>query len=342
MRIKDVNQRTLDHLTAKSMYLIGLSYEQLGIFPDVRPLMFEAHKSCCLRMDVIGQATVMNIIIRSYLHQNLYEQARNFIVKTTFPEQASNNQYARYLYYLGRIKAVQLEYSEAQARLIQALRKGPEVGAKGFRIACQKLLIIIELLMGEIPDRKIFSLPDYRKALLPYYQIVTCVKQGDMDKFKRILQEQQAHFQAEKNYSLITRLRHTVIKFGLKKINISYSKISIKDIKEKLGLESLEETELIVAKAIRDGVIDATLDHEQQFMKSRELVDVYTSNDPQNILHKRIKYCMDLHSDAVKALEFPPKEDKRDFGDLDEERSTKEEDIMAALMEDLGMDGDNF
>jgi 26S proteasome regulatory subunit N3 len=39
-------------------------------------------------------------------------------VKTTFPESASNNQYARYLYYLGRIKAVQLEYSEAQARLI--------------------------------------------------------------------------------------------------------------------------------------------------------------------------------------------------------------------------------
>jgi 26S proteasome regulatory subunit N3 len=55
-------------------------------------------------------------------------------MKTAFPEQASNNQQARYLYYMGRIKAVQLEYSEAQARLIQALRKGPEIGAKGFRI----------------------------------------------------------------------------------------------------------------------------------------------------------------------------------------------------------------
>lgn len=47
---------------------------------------------------------------------------------------------------------------------------------------------------------------------------------------------------------------------------------------------------------------------------------------------------MDLHNDAVKALEFPPKEDKRDFGDMDEERSTKEEDILASLMEDFGMD----
>lgn len=76
----------------------------------------------------------MNIIIRSYLQQNLYEQARNFIIKTVFPESVSNNQYSRYLYYVGRIKAVQLEYSEAQASLIQSQRKGPEVGALGFRI----------------------------------------------------------------------------------------------------------------------------------------------------------------------------------------------------------------
>ena len=47
---------------------------------------------------------------------------------------------------------------------------------------------------------------------------------------------------------------------------------------------------------------------------------------------------MDLHNDALKALEFPPKEDKRDFGNLDEERSTKEEDIVASLMEEFGDD----
>ena len=58
------------------------------------------------------------------------------------------------------------------------------------------------------------------------------------------------------------RLRHTVIKFGLKKINISYSKISLEDIRKKLSLEKNEETEQIVAKAIRDGVIDAVLDHD--------------------------------------------------------------------------------
>lgn len=50
-------------------------------------------------------------------------------------------------------------------------------------------------------------------------------------------------FQADKVLSLIGRLKHTVIKFGLKKINISYSKISLADIATKLNLESVEETE---------------------------------------------------------------------------------------------------
>jgi 26S proteasome regulatory subunit N3 len=161
-----------------------------------------------------------------------------------------------------------------------------------------------------------------------------------MDNFKALLAKYQGLFHQDKNLTLIQRLRHTVIKFGLKKINISYSKISIKDIAKKLSLDSVEETEQIVAKAIRDGVIEAILDHDNQWMRSQDSTDVYTSNEPQSIYSKRVKFCMDLHNDAMKALEFPPKEDKRDFGNLDEERSTKEEDILASLLEDMGMDGD--
>lgn len=159
-----------------------------------------------------------------------------------------------------------------------------------------------------------------------------------MTTFNKVVQKYEKVFIQDKNYSLILRLRHTVLKFGLKKLNISYSKISMKDIQHKLSLESLEETEQIVAKAIRDGVIEAVVNHDEGYMQSREVSDVYTSNDPQNMLNKRIKFCMDLHSDAVKALEYPPKEDKRDFGDLDEEKSIKEEDLLASLLDDLDMD----
>lgn len=174
----------MDQISAKAYYFMSIAYEKMNQLPQLRPLMFEAYKSSCLHMDQIGQATLMNIIIRSYLQQNLFEQARNFISKTTFPETVSNNQTARYLYYVGRIKAVQLEYSQAQLSLIQALRKAPEVGALAFRVQVQKLLVIVELLMGEIPQRSVFAQEKFVQPLAAYFQIVSCVKQGDMERFK--------------------------------------------------------------------------------------------------------------------------------------------------------------
>jgi 26S proteasome regulatory subunit N3 len=105
-RLKNVNLRTLDHLGAKAMYFIAVANEKMGELQSVRTLMFDSYKTACLRKDLIGQATITNVILRSYLSQNLYEQARQFIIKTTFPQNVSNNQYSRYLYYLGRIKAV--------------------------------------------------------------------------------------------------------------------------------------------------------------------------------------------------------------------------------------------
>jgi len=104
--MNNTNKRTLDHFSAKAIYFISVVYEKIGQLTKIRPALFSSYKNSCLVHDTIGQATIMNIIIRSYLQENLYEQARNFITKTTFPENSSNNQYARYLYYVGRIKAV--------------------------------------------------------------------------------------------------------------------------------------------------------------------------------------------------------------------------------------------
>ena len=61
-----------------------------------------------------------------------------------------------------------------------------------------------------------------------------------------------------------------MIKAGLRKINVAYARISIADICEKLKLEDKQDAEYIVAKAIRDGVIDATLDHAAQELRSNE------------------------------------------------------------------------
>ena len=70
--------------------------------------------------------------------------------------------------------------------------------------------------------------------------------------------------------TLILRLRHNVIKTGIRRISIAYSKVSLSDIAEQLALDSPEDAEFIVAKAIRDGVIDATIDHNVSFCKRKK------------------------------------------------------------------------
>ena len=72
-RIKNVSLRTIDALAAKAMYLMSVIYEKKGELSTLRPKIFDAYKSSCLKHDSTGQATTMNIILRSYLQQNLYE-----------------------------------------------------------------------------------------------------------------------------------------------------------------------------------------------------------------------------------------------------------------------------
>jgi 26S proteasome regulatory subunit N3 len=67
----------------------------------------------------------------------------------------------------------------------------------------------------------------------------------------------------------------------------------------RLGLESEESAEYIVAKAIRDGVIEATLDHEGGYMKSKDVGDVYATREPGDAFHARIQACLTLHDESV-------------------------------------------
>ena len=89
-----------------------------------------AHRTACLHADEYGQAVALNLLLRSYIAadeyalaqarqrraglgprtavpQPLYISPQALVVKATFPEAASAAQFARYLYYRGRIYAVQ-------------------------------------------------------------------------------------------------------------------------------------------------------------------------------------------------------------------------------------------
>jgi len=334
--LKTLNRRTLDMFSARAYFYLSLAYERCGRLSEIRPELLAAYRTACLRHDQMGQATLLNLLLRNYLAYNLYDQALKLVSKTSFPESRPNMQYARYLFYIGQIKAVQLEYSDSHSKLMQAIRKAPQTSnvALGFKQAATKLAIVVELLMGGVPERSTFTQKELKEALRPYYAITQAVRSGDLHAFKESTQTHEALFKKDKTLTLINRLRYNVIKTGLRSISLAYSKISLEDIRTKLGLESAQDAAGVVAKAVVDGVIDVTIDYDQQFVKSNQKLDLYSSCEPQKALHKRIAFCLQMHNDTVKAMAYPDENDNKDNEDPEAKRERERRELASIDDED--------
>ena len=74
------------------------------------------------------------------------------------------------------------------------------------------------------------------------------MRNGDLSQFSVVLQEYVDRFQQDHTYTLIIRLHHNVIKTGIRIMSLSYSRISLKDIAIKLGLDDTLDAEYIVGK----------------------------------------------------------------------------------------------
>lgn len=121
---KNHNRRSLDLLAARCTFYLSLAAEAKGTLSTIRPKLLELHATAVLNHDDISQETLLNLLLHNYLHYNMYDQAEKFRAQAQRPEAPrSNQQYCRYLFYLGRIRAVQLEYSDAKECLQQASRK---------------------------------------------------------------------------------------------------------------------------------------------------------------------------------------------------------------------------
>jgi len=299
------NRRTLDALAAKCYYFHTRCYELTGRLYQIKSFLHSRLRTATLRNDFEGQAVLLNCLLRLYLNYDQYDQASKLVSKSVFPESASNNEWARFLYYLGRVKAIQLEYSGAHKNLLQAIRKAPQNGAIGFKQTVHKLAIIVELLMGEIPDRNLFREPKLRSSLAPYFQLTQAVRSGDLNRFGIVIENYGPKFQADHTFTLIIRLRHNVIKTGMRMISLSYSRIYLADIAKKLNSDDNQDAEYIAAKAIRDGVIEAKINHEGGYLQSKETTDVYCTPEPQAAFHQRIAFCLDIYNQSIKAMRFP-------------------------------------
>lgn len=304
----------------------------------LRDDMVKAHSLACLRRDVDSQATLLNLIFRDLLSHDQVEQAHKLLSNSTFPETASHNQLCRYLYHSGLIHALRLNYTASHSALSQSLRKSQSNTGLGFRIATQRLLIVVQLLMGEIPDRQVFfEKKEMRMELEPYLKITQAVRRGDLSVFHVTVSQHASRLKLDGTYTLISRLAHSVVKAGLRKLNVSYSRISLLDIANRLSLPSPQNAEYVVAKAIRDGVIDATIFHEEGYVQSHENIDIYATKEPAETFHRRIAYCLTTHNDAIKGMKYPPDQYRKELEKSrgrGKDKSEKTEEEMAKELEE--------
>ncbi|KAK4531224.1 hypothetical protein CCYA_CCYA07G2081 [Cyanidiococcus yangmingshanensis] len=333
-------RHTMDEISARGYYAMTLAYERVGRLTECQPRLFSAYRTAFVRRDHTGQAALLNQLLRTFINDRRYAQADQLYSRAPFPDIRSNSQLARYFYYVGRIKAIQLDYSEAYRCLNNALRKAPQHMATAFRVTVLQLLVLVQLLMGEIPELALFYGERHavdarivRRRMYPYLQIANAVRRGDLVRFQRVLVEHAVRYERDGHSYLVQRLRHNVIKTGLARVVAAYSCIALSDVQKMLGLDDVRVTENVVAKAIRDRVIRARIDRDRQCLVSMTQTDVYRSREPSRMFHERIQFCMDLHEEVVRAMRFP--DTKRNEANLEilREMQRDEAKIEQALAE---------
>eukprot|EP00917_Polyrhabdina_sp_WS-2016_P014461 GHVP01031608.1.p2 GENE.GHVP01031608.1~~GHVP01031608.1.p2 ORF type:complete len:497 (+),score=74.36 GHVP01031608.1:1666-3156(+) len=332
------NRKTLEGLSAKVIFILSFVQERLGQLSSLRPFLMNLYRHFVLKHQSIEQAVVITCLLRTWILENQIDQAEKFVSMTTFPENVrSNAVLSRFLYYTGYLAAVQLDYSEASHKFTQVLRKLPTEGRQciAFRIAAQKMSIIVTLLMGEYPSRSIFSDPYMKEDLIPYFKLAKAVQMGDVVEFKEVLQGHSPIFEEDRVLLLVHRLQQSVIRSCLRTISLSYSRISLKDVAAKLDCSDPKEIEGVLGKAVLDGIIDVSIDDENKWLVSNKKGGIYATQEPAKAFHQRISFCLDLYSEAVKALHYPATEKAGNPKQTDEERLEAIESLNRAGSEDM-------
>lgn len=334
----EYNRRTLDYLQSKIWFYIGLTKERLQRQNEILSKLFLSLRTSELRHDFNTTATIYILLLRRFLNNSEISQANDLVEKVQFPENLRNNSILKYYFYLAKLKAIQLNYSAAQTYIASAIKKAPlSHCAQGFIQCITKLHIVIELLMGNVSETKMFR--KFQNHLKPYFQIIKAVEKGDLVFFGKVLNFYEPDFKQDGNYTLILRLRQNVIKTGIRMISLSYSRLYLKDICIKLHLDSEELTEYIISKSIMDGVINATINHEKGYVQSNELLDVYLTNLPQKEFDQRIKFCLRLYNETVKSMRYLKTNENN--GNLEEKSSLFKDDEIELLkvLEENDLDG---
>lgn len=368
-RMEVLNVRALDPLIARAYYFLGRAHEMVGSLPTAHAYLMLAFRATRLRHDLETHATIYNLLLRTLLFQSSrYETAQQLVRQAPFPGISSDetgrgtgmgmegegrtsvsgaNQ-ARYHYYVAYLRALQAEYGPAEEHLQAALRKAPHGPlATGLLQAVHQLLVVVQLLRGEIPARALFRTPSLGPALHAYFSLTQAVQAGDTTRFQLILAAQEGRFVNDRTLPLVRRLHQNVLKAGLKRLAVAYSRLPLIDVAAKLGLPSVEDAAFVLMKALKENIIEGRVEWEggEGHLASGARPVAYYTRQPQEALHERILRLDALHNESLRGMRFSSIDLKRATANVSGPTNKKDNNggpaTEAEMLEEY-MDADDF
>jgi 26S proteasome regulatory subunit N3 len=175
------------------------------------------------------RAVIVNGILETHVKAGAIAKGLSFMDHSSLPSQASPSALGKWHFLVGLLKALSLDYGEAQHNLQMCLRRTPQNPYSApFRSLALRHLLVVMLLQGQIPTRD--SLSEFPAYLVPADAII----RGDIGGYESIAGHEQ--FQADGTAVLVSRLRSAVMLAGLATISAVYSRISFQDVAEILRI----------------------------------------------------------------------------------------------------------
>ncbi|KAH7905258.1 hypothetical protein BJ138DRAFT_1231064 [Hygrophoropsis aurantiaca] len=218
-----------DPIAAKVWFAVERSHELGGELATVRPqvpillnpraicnplyvfrMPAVAQRIASFRHDDDTQVSLINLLLRNHLHSTTTCMTKR--TKTTFPASAGNPDL--------------LTITTPSA---QATRGAPRAKtARSFYQAMHKLFVIAEMVKKHIPLGALSDIQYLKKALNAYFDILKVVHPGSLSEFQSTLNKHAAQFDANKTYTPFVRFRQDIIKTGIRKLYLPYSRISLR------------------------------------------------------------------------------------------------------------------
>lgn len=247
-----------EYIVSRVLTYLMLLYNHHYDMPSLLTDLLSSYRICCLHNNRIlcvtppfashVQSSLYNCILRVYISDRQYLTASHFLRTAEFPSNVSDKQFLRFSYYRALVSTVLLDYLEAEHCLFAVHKKsgGQETGP--FYEEVMKLSILVKLLIGENPELATVA---RNRHLAPYVELARVVMRGDLDAYRRVVEERRNVFAVDGldrivnrctwDETVICRLHNTVIRIALVKLSKSYSRISLAEVATILQLDGPEE-----------------------------------------------------------------------------------------------------